>query len=65
MDMASYDTVSAANVNGADDTALAVWLETSLAQRFERALDEPLPAALLEILEAEIQANASFINIRN
>lgn len=63
--MASYDTVSAANVNGADDTALAVWLETSLAQRFERALDEPLPAALLEILEAEIQANASFINIRN
>lgn len=63
--MASYDTVSAANVNGADDTALAVWLETSLAQRFKRALDEPLPAALLEILEAEIQANASVMNIRN
>lgn len=63
--MASCGTVSVTNVNDADNTALAVWLETSLAQRFERTLHEPLPVALLEILEMEMKTNASLMKAQN
>lgn len=63
--MASCGTISVTNVNGADDTALAVWLETSLAQRFERTLHEPLPPALLEILEMEMETNVTLTKAQN
>ena len=45
--------------------ALALWMQESLSQMFDTVLHEPLPQALLVILDSKTEANAASIRVQD
>lgn len=53
------------NGGDAENTAFAAWVQVSLAQRFNVALHEPVPQALLAILEVGAESDTALISVRD
>lgn len=54
--MGCCDKVSVVDVGSPDHTAFAAWVKASLSQAFDMPLHEPLPEALLAILDAGMES---------
>jgi len=56
--MVFHNEPSMMNVGIIGHAAFAVWMQGTLSKRFDTVLHEPMPPALLDILDGRAEANA-------
>ena len=63
--MAFHSELSVADVGTAGHAASTIWIQRNLSQTFDVVLHEPLPPALLAILDARAEADAASTSVQD